>query len=384
MHPVGYFLSIIYVLCSIALILHFIKSRDKVTLFNFGYTIFLALACFYAGLFYSHDLLQIPSFFGWGAVFQSFLSSFILLTTVFLIDPGIKWKTWYFLAFFPPVILLVQIIQLYFLPHEVKIAYIQSSFEIGAFEYNHSWFPVQWNFLWGLLVYLIITRQCMQKMDIKKIIQNKADIKPFQPLLFVVLLTAFVTMLTWSIYFILRLLNYNHYSNKMLYFLIIDVSFIFLFFTLSPILLRLKILKRTFEKNLTRTYFKSKIANLNILEVENKLQYLIYSEKIFRNEEITLGMLAKKTGIKKEQLSEYLNVRIGKTFLEYIHFYRIEDAKQMLMSNYDINSSNIAFEVGFNSMSTFYKTFKQITGKTPAQYREEFIKNSMEPMENIA
>jgi AraC-like DNA-binding protein/ligand-binding sensor protein len=74
-------------------------------------------------------------------------------------------------------------------------------------------------------------------------------------------------------------------------------------------------------------------------------------------------------------LSKYYFVRLfkkeeGMLFSEYLNLYRITKAKKLLESNKNI--AEICYMVGFNSLPHFHKTFKNIVGMTPRNYRDKF------------
>jgi AraC-like DNA-binding protein len=48
---------------------------------------------------------------------------------------------------------------------------------------------------------------------------------------------------------------------------------------------------------------------------------------------------------------------------------RIEKAKQ-LMSSTGLSISQVAYEVGFNSVTHFNRTFRKITGSTPTDFKQ--------------
>lgn len=50
------------------------------------------------------------------------------------------------------------------------------------------------------------------------------------------------------------------------------------------------------------------------------------------------------------------------------HLLRVCQAQNLLIST-DLNVSRIAFETGFGSISRFYEAFKEVSGRTPCQYR---------------
>ena len=59
----------------------------------------------------------------------------------------------------------------------------------------------------------------------------------------------------------------------------------------------------------------------------------------------------------------------AKTPVEYLNGYRIEKATKMLLNTND-SVTDVAYSCGFNDLSYFIKTFKQIKGITPAKFRK--------------
>jgi AraC-like DNA-binding protein len=65
---------------------------------------------------------------------------------------------------------------------------------------------------------------------------------------------------------------------------------------------------------------------------------------------------------------------LGKSFTNLINEYRIEKAKELLETENNFTVEGIGYESGFNSKSTFFTTFKKITGKTPTEYQKIPVK----------
>jgi AraC-like DNA-binding protein/ligand-binding sensor protein len=61
----------------------------------------------------------------------------------------------------------------------------------------------------------------------------------------------------------------------------------------------------------------------------------------------------------------------GMTFTEYLAFVRVGKAKQLLL-NPNARVSEVAYEVGFNSLTHFNRSFRKLTGKSPTAFRTEF------------
>ena len=63
-------------------------------------------------------------------------------------------------------------------------------------------------------------------------------------------------------------------------------------------------------------------------------------------------------------------------FTGYVSRVRIEKAKHMLL-NPNLRVSEIAFAVGFQSLTHFNRVFKNIVGESPTEYRREAVPRSM-------
>jgi AraC-like DNA-binding protein len=58
----------------------------------------------------------------------------------------------------------------------------------------------------------------------------------------------------------------------------------------------------------------------------------------------------------------------GINFTDYLSRLRIERAKNLLL-NPNLRISEIAFEVGFQSLTHFNRVFKRVLGQSPTDYR---------------
>lgn len=105
-----------------------------------------------------------------------------------------------------------------------------------------------------------------------------------------------------------------------------------------------------------------------------KLIQLVETEKFYQDPTISLTDLAFKLDVNPRKLSACLNTQLKLSFFNYINNLRIEEAKKMLSDNRnDKNVLEILYEVGFNNKSTFNRVFKENTGLTPTEYRQQSI-----------
>jgi AraC-like DNA-binding protein len=126
--------------------------------------------------------------------------------------------------------------------------------------------------------------------------------------------------------------------------------------------------KRAKARQLDKKYSLSKDR---VDEIKKSLFFVFEVEKIYRNDILSLNVLAERLGIPSHQLSWIINNKVGKTFSDFLNHYRIEEVKKRLVSYQDRDKTilEIAFSAGFNTKSSFNKTFKMLTGKTPRDYR---------------
>ena len=89
-------------------------------------------------------------------------------------------------------------------------------------------------------------------------------------------------------------------------------------------------------------------------------------------DQLSLGSVAKAAGISPGHLSEKFRQITGLNFVDYVGRIRIEQACARL-ANGDHRISEIAFDVGFQSLSQFNRVFKKVSGKSPTEYRAELL-----------
>jgi predicted permease len=89
--------------------------------------------------------------------------------------------------------------------------------------------------------------------------------------------------------------------------------------------------------------------------------------------ELNLTSLAEKLGLTVHELSRIINTVLKKNFNDFINEYRVADVIRRMQDPAfaHITLLGIALESGFNSKSSFNRIFKQITGKSPAEYKNE-------------
>lgn len=125
-----------------------------------------------------------------------------------------------------------------------------------------------------------------------------------------------------------------------------------------------------------RKYTKSGLDDQRLLEYKNRLEDVMRSQKLFLQPGLTLPRLAEAVDCSVNHLSQVINSGFNMSFFEYLNKSRVECATELMTEAGGRGQAilNIAYTVGFNSISAFYSAFKKHVGQTPAQYRSEQVK----------
>lgn len=106
------------------------------------------------------------------------------------------------------------------------------------------------------------------------------------------------------------------------------------------------------------------------------LKNAVKTGRYYQDPELSLNSLADKLGLSPHELSRVINIAFKKSFSDFINECRVADFIQKMQdpAYAHITLLGIAFESGFNSKTTFNRTFRQITGKSPVEYKSQ-LKN---------
>ena len=103
------------------------------------------------------------------------------------------------------------------------------------------------------------------------------------------------------------------------------------------------------------------------------LKKLMDEQKLYRDPLLRLDKIVQLTQIPQKTISATLNQVEKKSFTEFVNEYRIEEVKQKLVDSAfgHLTITGIALDCGFNSQATFQRTFKNLVGKSPKDFRSE-------------
>ena len=116
----------------------------------------------------------------------------------------------------------------------------------------------------------------------------------------------------------------------------------------------------------------STLVNQIVLEKQNAEPLVVCKarEYIIRNRtgSLSLAEVAKAAGASVFHFCKVFKKTTGLRFTDYVARVRLEDAKTELL-NPNRRISEIAYDVGFQSLTQFNRAFKRIFGQSPTQFR---------------
>ena len=103
-----------------------------------------------------------------------------------------------------------------------------------------------------------------------------------------------------------------------------------------------------------------------------RLKRLVEVDEVFREEGLTIGSLAERLGAQEYKVRQLINAQLGfKNFNAFLNRFRIAAAGKLLADpgKAHLGVAEIAYQVGYRSVGTFNKAFKDLTGRTPSEHR---------------
>ena len=141
-----------------------------------------------------------------------------------------------------------------------------------------------------------------------------------------------------------------------------DISYINL---VKSLMIQICVLINRYYRNEASGNIKEENLFYNFEKIRQVTEYIQNN----LDKDITLAFVSKMFFMSESRLRHLFKDTIGVGFKDYVNHYRIESAKRLITdTNESINC--VCEKCGFQSISSFYRVFKDITGYSPAKYRE--------------
>ncbi len=147
-------------------------------------------------------------------------------------------------------------------------------------------------------------------------------------------------------------------------------------------LLRRMLYEQSQGKAINQMSMKICLSELLLILLRNKKEPSITNANTFRAERLRKYMdthyfevtnateLSQKIGISTRHVNTIFKEQYNTTPMKYLNEVRMEVAKKLLVET-DNDIPSICFEIGFESLATFYRRFKEFTGVSPNKFRLE-------------
>lgn len=99
-----------------------------------------------------------------------------------------------------------------------------------------------------------------------------------------------------------------------------------------------------------------------------RINQVMEEQKLYRNADLKLQDVATALGTNRRFISDCINSQMGCSFSQYVSNYRINHAKRVLRQNPEKKIMGVYIESGFANESSFFRTFKAVTGMTPKEW----------------
>jgi YesN/AraC family two-component response regulator len=98
------------------------------------------------------------------------------------------------------------------------------------------------------------------------------------------------------------------------------------------------------------------------------INILMNKQQLFLNNNLKVNDVAIELNTNPRYVSDCIKAQCGCTFSQYVNNLRIEYAKNLMRNQPDIKMAEVALSAGFSNETTFFRTFKGITGQSPKEW----------------
>ncbi len=141
------------------------------------------------------------------------------------------------------------------------------------------------------------------------------------------------------------------------------IGIVFIYLVLSSIF---RVFSKSFQlESLQRIWIPTDKEKNLAAKIENMLM----KENIYRQVGFSRKQLAQKLKVNEHTLSKVMNWKFKKSFRELTNELRMKEAKEMLRETKK-SITTIAVDTGFTSITSFNRVFKEYTGKSATEFRQ--------------
>ena len=365
---IGFFFSII---------INFTKKGNKYAKMFIGGFVFVH-SFFILGfvIYKSNFILRLPQTYLMTSFFALMYGPLLYFYFKSVIE-GYEFKKIDFLHFLPNLSLLIFLYPIYSLPFSDKIEII---LKINT-DYTNQILIVFAVKIISLMVYAgLIGKMLLNQKSKDSFLSKSASIKKWINTLFKIHITYLVSYLVYSLAINVDLGNLSEFIyNTQVGIMSLMVLYIAYMAYVQPSVFSNEYISTPvgffFEK-----YKKSGLTEALSNELKENLIKLLVEDKIYKENNINLEVLALNMNTTRHNASQIINEHFEMNFFELINKFRIKEAVKILHedTHRSLNIIDVAYEVGYNNKVTFNKAFKKETSLTPSEFLNSHNKQQIQ------
>ena len=105
-------------------------------------------------------------------------------------------------------------------------------------------------------------------------------------------------------------------------------------------------------------------------ELMTRIKLLMEEKRLYLTPNLKLTDVADALGVSRSAVSACINAQ-GSTFSQLVNDYRLQHAKELLLSDSGKKMATISLESGFSNERSFFRVFKDATGMTPKEWADQ-------------
>ncbi|MDO8951394.1 MAG: AraC family transcriptional regulator, partial [Draconibacterium sp.] len=124
-----------------------------------------------------------------------------------------------------------------------------------------------------------------------------------------------------------------------------------------------------------KSRIRNNISDKAAKKILEKLAFEIETQKCYLEPELNINTLAQRTGTNREYLSQIIHKTHDKNFNEFVNYYRVQEAIEILKQIVSDGHENwtmetVAEKTGFKYTSTFNPAFKSVMNMSPTEFKK--------------
>lgn len=183
-----------------------------------------------------------------------------------------------------------------------------------------------------------------------------------------------------TVYLIISIISYYISYKAGLNKDLLRTVYTYLFLVQFAIIIIMKLKSTTVEKQEEKVetikYKTSSLSESTLKEIAENLLQTLKVYKLYLNEEITLEEVARQLQVSRHHLSQSITESLGTNFYDLINKCRVEEFVRIINTDHSQNISEVFYQCGFKSRTTFYKYFKKHMGLNPTDYKYQITQTT--------